>query len=160
MATYVVLYKFTTEGAKNIRETIKRAGRIRQQNARVGFKIRDVFWLQGQYDMIAIVEAPSEEAMMGAMLNVVAAGNVSSMTMRAFDSMEMSRVLAQTVGLGDEDDRPARKKAAAVSKSQPWLASMRSPREGPTASLIRLTLSTSPPPLPSFTLMVFTPLAA
>ncbi|HLB22994.1 MAG TPA: GYD domain-containing protein [Dehalococcoidia bacterium] len=116
MATYVVLYKFTTEGAKNIRETIKRAGRIRQQNARVGFKIRDVFWLQGQYDMIAIVEAPSEEAMMGAMLNVVAAGNVSSMTMRAFDSMEMSRVLAQTVGLGDEDDRPARKKAAAKKR--------------------------------------------
>jgi len=118
MATYVVLYKFTTEGAKNIRATIKRAGRIRQQNARVGFRIREVYWLQGQYDMIAIVEAPTEEAMMGAMLNVVSAGNVSSMTMRAFDSTEMSRILAQTVGLGDDDERPARpaKKAAAKKR--------------------------------------------
>ncbi len=112
MATYVVLYKFTADGARNIRDTIKRAGRIRQQNARVGFKIREVFWLQGQYDMLALVEAPTEEAMMGAMLNVVSAGNVSSMTMRAFDSTEMSRILAQTVGLGDDDERPARKKPA------------------------------------------------
>jgi uncharacterized protein with GYD domain len=53
--------------------------------------------------MIALVDAPSEEAMMGAMLNVVAAGNVTSMTMRAFDSTEMSRILAQTVGLDDEE---------------------------------------------------------
>src|SRR5262245_24752919 len=77
MATYVVLYKFTAEGQKSIRDSIKRAGRIRQQNARLGFTIQQVFWLQGQYDMIAIVDAPSEEAMMGAMLNVVSAGNVS-----------------------------------------------------------------------------------
>ena len=122
MATYVVLYRFTPDGAKDIRDSIKRAGRIRQANARVGFKIQQVYWLQGDYDMIAIVEAPSEEAMMGAMLNVVSAGNVSSTTMRAFDSTEMGRILAQTVGLGDaDDDRPvsrpvAPKKAAAKNK--------------------------------------------
>lgn len=114
MATYVVLYKFTAEGQKSIRETIKRSGRIRQQNARLGFTIQQVFWLQGQYDMIAIVDAPSEEAMMGAMLNVVSAGNVSSMTMRAFDATEMSRILAQTVGL--EDDEPAPKPAKKTAK--------------------------------------------
>ena len=110
MATYVVLYKFTAEGQKNIRDTIKRAGRVRQQNARLGFRIRDVFWLQGQYDMIAIVEAPTEESMMGAMLNVVSAGNVSSMTMRAFDSTEMSRIMAQTIGLDDDLDEPPTRK--------------------------------------------------
>lgn len=106
MATYVVLYKFTADGAKNIRDSIKRAGRIRQDNARRGFKIRDVFWLQGQYDMVAIVEAPTEEAMMGAMLNVVSAGNVSSTTLRAFDATEMSRILA-TIPADDEEDEPA-----------------------------------------------------
>ena len=87
MATYIVLYKFTAEGAKNIRDSVKRAGRIRQENARVGFRIIDVFWVQGEYDMISIVQAPSEEAMMGAMLNVVGAGNVSTTTMRAFDAL-------------------------------------------------------------------------
>ena len=115
MATYVVLYQFTPEGVKDIRDSIKRAGRIRQENARVGFKIREVFWLQGGYDMMAIVEAPSEEAMMGAMLNVVSAGNVTSTTMRAFDALEMSRILAQTLPLS-EDDRPAAKPARAAKK--------------------------------------------
>ncbi len=104
MPNYVLLYKFTAEGAKNIRNTVKGAGRVRQENARRGFRIRDVFWTQGPYDMVAIVEAPSEEAMMGAMLNVVGAGNVTSTTMRAFDATEMSRVLAQTPA----DEPPAR----------------------------------------------------
>jgi uncharacterized protein with GYD domain len=118
MATYVVLYKFTAEGQKSIRDTIKRAGRVRQQNARLGFKIREVFWLQGQYDMIAIVEAPSEESMMGAMLNVVSAGNVSSMTMRAFDSTEMSRIMAQAIGLDDEVDARPKKLPRKAAKSR------------------------------------------
>lgn len=102
MATYIILYNFTPEGAKGIRESIKRTGRIRQDNARVGFKIREVFWTQGAHDMVAIVDAPSEEAMMGAMLNIVAAGNVAATTMRAFDATEMGRILAQTLPLSDE----------------------------------------------------------
>jgi len=96
MPTYAVLYKFTSECAKNIRDTVKRAGKVRQENARAGFKIRDVFWTQGPYDMLAVVEAPSEEAMMGAMLNVVSEGHVMSTTMRAFDATEMGRIMAQT----------------------------------------------------------------
>ncbi len=105
MATYVVLYKFTPDGVKNIRDSVKRAGKVRQQNAAAGFTIREVFWTQGSYDMVAIVEAPSEETMMGAMLNVVSAGNVSSTTMRAFDATEMSRILATVPSLtGEEGD--------------------------------------------------------
>lgn len=115
MATYVILYTFTPEGAKNIRESIKRAGRVRQQNARVGFAVKDVYWTQGSYDMVAIVDAPSEEAMMGAMMNVVSAGNVTSVTMRAFDAMEMSRVLAKTLPL--PDDEAPKEKAALKAKS-------------------------------------------
>jgi uncharacterized protein with GYD domain len=93
---YVVLYKCTEQGAKNIRETVKRAGQIRQANARRGFTVEAVFWTQGPYDMVSIVEAPSEDEMMAAMINVVGAGNVTSTTMRAFDATDMSRILAQS----------------------------------------------------------------
>lgn len=122
MATYVILYTFTPEGAKNIRESIKTSGRVRQQNARIGFTIKDVYWLQGAYDMVAIVDAPSEEAMMGAMMNVVSAGNVTSVTMRAFDAVEMSRVLAKTMPLPDDDapakTAPSAKKAVAKARKK------------------------------------------
>lgn len=111
MAKYIVLYKFTAEGARNVRDTIKRTGRIRQDNARAGFKVLEVLWTQGAYDMVALVDAPSEEAMMGAMLNVVSAGNVTSTTLRAFDAMEMGRILANTLPLSQTP--PAPKKRAA-----------------------------------------------
>ncbi len=93
MPRYVVLYRFTAEGAKNIRETVKRARETREQTEKRGFKVQALLWTQGPYDLVSIVDAPSEEAMMGAMANVVAAGNVSSTTMRAFDDREMEVVL-------------------------------------------------------------------
>jgi uncharacterized protein with GYD domain len=95
MPKYIVLYRFTTEGAKNIRETVKRARETREQTEKRGFKVQALLWTQGPYDLVSIVDAPSEEAMMGAMANVVAAGNVSSTTMRAFDDKEMEAVLKQ-----------------------------------------------------------------
>ena len=95
MPRYVVLYKFTAEGAKNIRDTVKRARETREQTEKRGFKVQALLWTQGPYDLVSIIEAPSEEAMMGAMANVVAAGNVSSTTMRAFDDNEMEGVLKQ-----------------------------------------------------------------
>jgi uncharacterized protein with GYD domain len=95
MPRYVVLYKFTAEGAKNIRETVKRARQTREQTEKRGFKVQTLVWTQGPYDLVSIIDAPSEEAMMGAMANVVGAGNVSSTTMRAFDDKEMEAILKQ-----------------------------------------------------------------
>ena len=95
MARYVVLYRFTADGAKNIKSTVKRAQENRKQNEARGFKVESLFWTQGPYDLVAIIDAPSEEAMMGAMANVVSAGNVNSTTMRAFNEMEMDSILAQ-----------------------------------------------------------------
>ena len=116
MATYIVMYNFTPEGAKGIRESVKRTGRIRQDNARVGFKIREIFWTQGAHDMVAIVDAPSEEAMMGAMLNIIGAGNVTATTMRAFDATEMGRILAQTLPLSDDRAGTSAPKTASASR--------------------------------------------
>jgi uncharacterized protein with GYD domain len=95
MPRYVVLYRFTTEGAKNIRETVQRARQTREQTEKRGFKVQALLWTQGPYDLVSIIDAPSEESMMGAMANVVGAGNVSSTTMRAFDDKEMDGILRQ-----------------------------------------------------------------
>jgi uncharacterized protein with GYD domain len=95
MAKYVVLYRFTEQGAKSIRSTVGRARETRAENEKRGFKVQALLWTHGPYDLVAIVEAPSEEAMMGGMVNIVAAGNVSSTTMRAFDEQEMEGILKQ-----------------------------------------------------------------
>ena len=93
MPTYVVLYKFTEEGAKSAKDTVKRARENRAENEKRGFSVRGLYWTQGQYDIVAVVDAPDESAMMAGLLNVAGAGNVRSETLRAFTDTEMEEIL-------------------------------------------------------------------
>jgi uncharacterized protein with GYD domain len=92
MPTYVVLYKFTDAGGKNIKSTVQRAREARTENERRGFKTQGLYWTQGQYDIVAIVEAPDEQAMMAGLCNINGAGNVHSETLRAFTETEMEAI--------------------------------------------------------------------
>jgi uncharacterized protein with GYD domain len=94
MPTYVVLYKFTEQGRKNIKGTVERAEAIQREQEERGFKVVAYYWTQGQYDLVTIVEAPSEEAMMGGLFSIAEAGNAVSETMRAFTPAEMQRIIA------------------------------------------------------------------
>ncbi len=57
MPRYVVLYRFTADGAKNIRETVKRARQTREQTEKRGFKVQTLLWTQGPYDLVSIIDA-------------------------------------------------------------------------------------------------------
>lgn len=93
MPTYVVLYRFTDQGRKNIKGTVQRVEEIRKDNEARGFRVIGYYWTQGRYDLVTVVEAPSEEAMMAGLFNIAEAGNVVSETLRAFTSQEMQRIL-------------------------------------------------------------------
>jgi len=93
MPRYVVLYSFTDQGLKTIKETVKRSQEVRKMNEERGFKVIGTYWTQGHYDIVSIVDAPSEEAMNAGLFNIAEAGNVHSETMRAFDEAEMSRAI-------------------------------------------------------------------
>jgi len=95
MPRYVILYRFTDQGLKTIKETVKRSQEVRKMNEERGFKVIGTYWTQGQYDIVSVVEAPSEEAMNAGLFNIAAVGNVHSETMRAFDETEMARALSQ-----------------------------------------------------------------
>ncbi|HJZ49338.1 MAG TPA: GYD domain-containing protein [Roseiflexaceae bacterium] len=98
MSTYVVLYKFTDAGAKNVKGTVQRANESRAENERRGFKVHGLYWTQGQYDMVAVVEAPDEQAMLAGLFNIASAGNVRSETLRAFTEAEMGAVIQKMEG--------------------------------------------------------------
>lgn len=95
MPAYVVLYRFTAQGRKNIKGTVKRTQEVRKENEARGFRVIGTYWTQGRYDFVAVVEAPSEEAMVAGLFSIAEAGNVSSETLRAFTDEEMQRILAQ-----------------------------------------------------------------
>lgn len=93
MPTYVVLYRFTDQGLKNIKGTVKRAREVRAENEKRGFKVLGMYWTQGRYDLVAVMDAPSEEAMLAGLFNIAEAGNVHSETLRAYTDAEMEKAL-------------------------------------------------------------------
>ncbi len=93
MPTYVVLYRFTDQGLKNIKGTVARAREVRKENEARGFKVIGTWWTQGRYDLVAVLDAPSEEAMVAGLFNIAEAGNVHSETLRALNEAEMEAAL-------------------------------------------------------------------
>jgi uncharacterized protein with GYD domain len=95
MPRYVVLYRFTDQGLKSIKQTVARSQEVRRMNEERGFKVIGTYWTQGQYDIVSIVESPDEATMTAGLFNIAEAGNVHSETLRAFDEAEMSQALSK-----------------------------------------------------------------
>ena len=93
MPKYVVLFNFTDQGIRGIREVSFTAQReTRQRAAAMGVK-GDFYLTQGPYDLVFVADAPSDEAMTQAMLYVGSRGNRRTLTMRAFTEEEADRII-------------------------------------------------------------------
>jgi uncharacterized protein with GYD domain len=93
MATYVTLYNFTEQGLRNIKDTVKRAEAAKKAGSEVRIKLKEILWTQGQYDLIAISEAPDEATATAFSLSLLKAGNLRAQTLRAFTAAEMEKIL-------------------------------------------------------------------
>jgi len=60
-----------------------------------GATVKDVFWTLGQYDAVAIVEAPDDVSATALGLSVAKLGNVRTQTLRAFSAAEMKNILGK-----------------------------------------------------------------
>ena len=90
---FVVLYRLTEKGREHARSIVHHAASIRDTNETAGFKVLGLYYTQGQYDMIAIVEAPSEQAMLTGLFSIAGEGNVVSETLRAYTPEEVQRAI-------------------------------------------------------------------
>lgn len=93
MAKYVVLMNWTDQGVKNAKDTVKRARAARPAFEAMGVQMREVYWAIGPYDIVAMVDAPDDEAMTKAGLALAMQGNLRSTTMRVFGEQEMEGIL-------------------------------------------------------------------
>jgi len=95
MATFVVLGCFTDQGIRNAKETTKRADAFRELAKKVGVTVRDVYWTLGQFDIVAICEAPDDQTASALAFSIGALGNVRTQTLRAFAQAEMGSILGK-----------------------------------------------------------------
>ena len=95
MMTYVVLATFTDQGVKNAKDSPKRAEAFRQMAKTFGVTVKDIFWTQGRYDIVTIVEAPDELSATALNLSLGALGNIRTELLRAFSSEDMMKIVAK-----------------------------------------------------------------
>ena len=97
MPTFVVLAAFTDQGIRSVKETIGRAEAFKDMARKSGITVKDLYWTLGQYDVIAVCEAPDDETATAFSLSVSSRGNVRSQTLRAFSFDEMKMILGKMV---------------------------------------------------------------
>src|SRR5215831_2150491 len=95
MATYVVLATFTDQGVKNAKDSPKRAEAFRQMAETFGVTVKDIFWTQGRYDIVIVIEAPDEISATALNLSLSALGNIRTESLRAFSSTDMLKIVAK-----------------------------------------------------------------
>jgi uncharacterized protein with GYD domain len=94
MPKFVSLVNLTDQGARNIKESPQRFEAFQAMGEKLGIKIESVYYTQGQYDMVVVLEG-SDEAGMVSLLKLVSLGNARFQTMRAFSVDEMKGFISK-----------------------------------------------------------------
>jgi uncharacterized protein with GYD domain len=63
-----------------------------------GVELKEIYWTQGAYDLVCVMEAPDDESIAAAMLGVAAEGNTRTTTLRAFNRDEFEGIRARVSG--------------------------------------------------------------
>ena len=95
MLTFISLCTFTDQGIRTVNDSTKRADMVAEAASKFGSKMTQLYWTQGRYDLIAIIEAPDAESATAFSLAIASSGNVRMQTLRAFNKNEMTTILAK-----------------------------------------------------------------
>jgi uncharacterized protein with GYD domain len=94
MATYIILFRFTQEGIKNIKESPDRVDAAKQTFQAMGAEVKGFYSVMGKYDTVFIVEVPDDETIAKLTLAIGSLGNVRTETLRAFTEDEYRKIIA------------------------------------------------------------------
>lgn len=93
MGKYILLLRWTDQGIRNVRDTIKRAESLKSFLDKKRGKLVDILYTFGKYDAVVTAELPSDEIAMSVLLSTGALGNVRVTTMKAFTLDETRKII-------------------------------------------------------------------
>jgi len=94
MPTYIALINWTEQGIRSVKDTPKRAENAKALARKMGGRI-DIHYTMGEYDAVAVVEMPSDEAYNRFALASAALGNIRSKTLKAWTLEEFQKIIDQ-----------------------------------------------------------------
>jgi uncharacterized protein with GYD domain len=95
MPTFMILGKYTEQGARNIKDSPKREEAFRKACEKLNARVKEVYRTMGRYDLAAVVDAPDDVTMSAILYALGALGNVRTETLRAFTPQETEAALGR-----------------------------------------------------------------
>ncbi len=93
MPTYVALMNWTDQGIRSVKDSVQRRDQADTLAQKHGATIEQVYWTVGPYDLVSILDAPEEESATAMVLELGSAGNLRTLTLRAYGREEMSGII-------------------------------------------------------------------
>ena len=93
MTTYIMLAKWTEQGIRNATESPSRLDKMRQLLKDMGGDLKLFFLTMGEYDMVAIYEAPDDAVAARFNLQLGMLGNIRTQTMKAFPELAYREII-------------------------------------------------------------------
>jgi uncharacterized protein with GYD domain len=84
MTTYVMLTKWTDQGMRQVKESPKRLDTAKKALKDMGGDFKSFFMTMGDYDIVAVYEAPDDAVAARFTMMLGMLGNVRTTTLKAF----------------------------------------------------------------------------
>jgi uncharacterized protein with GYD domain len=95
MPTYINLINWTDQGIKNIKEAPQRIDAFKKAVEAAGGKVNGFYVTMGKYDIVTIIDAPSDEVSANIALSTGSKGSIRTETMKAFTEDQFRKILTK-----------------------------------------------------------------
>ena len=95
MPTYISLVKWTDQGIRNVKDSSQRLDAFKKGVQAAGGKVTGFYLTMGRYDMVTIVESPSDEVAAAMVLSMGRLGNIRTETLKAFPEEQYRGIIAK-----------------------------------------------------------------
>lgn len=94
MRTYITLGRWTQKGVENIKDGPNQLDAFRRAVKEAGGELKAFYLVQGQYDVVMIVDLPGGEAQARVALTLAAAGTIRTETLHGFPEEDYRKIIA------------------------------------------------------------------
>ena len=95
MPTFISMLSWTDQGIRNVKDSPKRLQAGREAAKKLGVDIKQVFLVNGEFDLLVIMEAADGSNVAKLVMTLGAQGNVRSHTVRAWSEAEYAKLISE-----------------------------------------------------------------
>ena len=94
MTTYIMLANWTDQGAQNVKDSPRRLDSAKRALEEMDGQFKSFFMTMGEYDLVAVYEAPDDAVAARFTLQLGMLGNVRTHTLKAFPEAAYREIVA------------------------------------------------------------------